>query len=176
MMEGAISGKTGFTGKAGYCYVGALEQGEKCYIVALLACGWPGNKNYKWSDCRKLMEYGMENYELISLEEAEQVYRKEFAAEVEQAKRESIHQKTQIPLMKKEGDIAEVLLRKDEILSIQISTNKLTAPVKKEQVAGVISYYIDDRKWKEEVLICKNEAEKIDYGWCLQQIIGKIFK
>ena len=25
MMEGALSGKTGFTGKAGYCYVGALS-------------------------------------------------------------------------------------------------------------------------------------------------------
>lgn len=176
MMEGAISGKTGFTGKAGYCYVGALEQEGKCYIVALLACGWPGNKNYKWSDSRKLMEYGLENYELVSLEEAEHLHRKEFTAEVEQAKRESIRQETQIPLMKKEGDITEVLLRKDESLRIQISKNKLTAPVKKEQVAGVISYYIDDRKWKEEVLICKNEAEKIDYGWCFQQIMGKIFK
>lgn len=39
-MEGALSGKTGFTGNAGYCYVGALERGERTYIVALLACGW----------------------------------------------------------------------------------------------------------------------------------------
>ena len=29
MMDGALSGKTGFTGKAGYCYVGALESGEE---------------------------------------------------------------------------------------------------------------------------------------------------
>ena len=26
MMDGALTGKTGFTGKAGYCYVGALEE------------------------------------------------------------------------------------------------------------------------------------------------------
>lgn len=39
MMEGALSGKTGFTGKAGYCYVGALQRGEKTFIVVLLACG-----------------------------------------------------------------------------------------------------------------------------------------
>ena len=26
MMDGALSGKTGYTGKAGYCYVGALER------------------------------------------------------------------------------------------------------------------------------------------------------
>ena len=34
MMEGAVSGKTGFTGEAGYSYVGALERDGKCLIVA----------------------------------------------------------------------------------------------------------------------------------------------
>ena len=62
MMEGAFSGKTGFTGEAGYCYVGALEKDGKTLIVALLGCGWPNNKTYKWSDTRKLMEYGLSRY------------------------------------------------------------------------------------------------------------------
>ena len=63
MMDGALSGKTGFTGKAGYCYVGALTRDGKTFIVALLACGWPNNKTYKWKDTRKLMESGLKNYE-----------------------------------------------------------------------------------------------------------------
>lgn len=63
MMEGALSGKTGFTSQAGYCYVGAVQQGERCLIVSLLACGWPNNKGYKWEDTRTLMEYGFENFE-----------------------------------------------------------------------------------------------------------------
>ena len=62
MMDGAISGKTGFTSKAGYCYVGALKRENRCYIVALLGCGWPNHKNYKWEDTRKLMEYGPVSY------------------------------------------------------------------------------------------------------------------
>ena len=61
MMEGALTGKTGFTADAGYCYVGALENGGRTFIVALLACGWPGNKGYKWEDTRKLMQYGIES-------------------------------------------------------------------------------------------------------------------
>ena len=44
MMDGAFTGKTGFTNKAGYCYVGALKRDGKCLIVALLACGWPNHK------------------------------------------------------------------------------------------------------------------------------------
>ena len=63
MMEGALTGKTGFTAKAGYCYVGAVEQDGELYIAALLACGWPNNKTYKWSDMRTLVNYGLENYE-----------------------------------------------------------------------------------------------------------------
>ena len=37
MMEGAFSGKTGYTGKAGYCYVGALERDGRMFIVSLLS-------------------------------------------------------------------------------------------------------------------------------------------
>jgi len=62
MMEGALSGKTGFTNQAGYCYVGALYRDDKLLIVSLLACGWPNNKSYKWSDTKKLMEYGLQAY------------------------------------------------------------------------------------------------------------------
>ena len=67
MMEGALSGKTGFTGTAGYCYVGALQREDKTLIVALLACGWPNNKTYKWSDTRKLMNYGLEQFKKLNL-------------------------------------------------------------------------------------------------------------
>ena len=63
MMDGALTGKTGFTGSAGYCYVGALERDGKILIVALLGCGWPGNKTYKWADTKKLMNYGLANYQ-----------------------------------------------------------------------------------------------------------------
>ena len=38
-------------------------------IVALLACGWPNNKTYKWSDTRKLMEYGLAAYERCNLDD-----------------------------------------------------------------------------------------------------------
>lgn len=52
MMEGALTGKTGFTGKAGYCYVGALESEGRTFVVALLGCGWPNNRSYKWTDTK----------------------------------------------------------------------------------------------------------------------------
>jgi len=63
MMDGALSGKTGFTNSAGYCYVGALQRDGRIYTIALLACGWPNHKTYKWSDSRKLFEFGLSHYD-----------------------------------------------------------------------------------------------------------------
>jgi D-alanyl-D-alanine carboxypeptidase (penicillin-binding protein 5/6) len=64
MMDSAITGKTGYTAKAGYCYVAAVEDGGRHYAIALLACGWPNNKSYRWSDAKTLFSYGLENYHL----------------------------------------------------------------------------------------------------------------
>lgn len=36
MMDHVITGKTGYTSKAGYCYVAALEEGGRHYAIALL--------------------------------------------------------------------------------------------------------------------------------------------
>ena len=60
---GRAHGKNRLYGNAGYCYTGALKQGDRTLIVALLACGWPNNRTYKWSDTKALMEYGLKQYE-----------------------------------------------------------------------------------------------------------------
>jgi len=70
MMEKAISGKTGYTSKAGYCYVGCVKDGERTYVVSLLACGWPNHKGYKWLDMKKLVQYGKDQFQPHDLEEA----------------------------------------------------------------------------------------------------------
>ena len=62
MMDGVLSGKTGFTAKAGYCYVGAYQNGEHTYTFALLACGWPSHREYKWSDSEQLIDYANDHY------------------------------------------------------------------------------------------------------------------
>lgn len=68
MMDGALTGKTGFTADAGYCYTGALKDGGRTFIVALLACGWPNHKNYKWEDTKELMQYGKDSYQYRTVE------------------------------------------------------------------------------------------------------------
>ena len=61
-----ISGKTGFTTKAGYCYVAAVEKDGRKMCLSLLGCGWPNNKNYKWADAKSLVEYAASRSETDS--------------------------------------------------------------------------------------------------------------
>lgn len=58
MSSDAIGIKTGFTGDAGYCFVGAVKSNNRVYVSCVLASGWPPNKAYKWRDTTKLMDYG----------------------------------------------------------------------------------------------------------------------
>ena len=70
-MEGLLSGKTGYTAKAGYCYVAAYEEEDERFCIALLACGWPNNKNYKWQDAKALLNYGRVNYNNVEIKPEE---------------------------------------------------------------------------------------------------------
>lgn len=174
MMEGVISGKTGFTNKAGYCYVGALEEDGRCYIVALLACGWPGNKNYKWSDCRKLMEYGVKNYERYLLEALEMEYEKELVVEVKDAKRTKIGDVKTTNLKRKEGIVKEVLLKNGEDIDIKVKKEEIVAPIKRGEIVGELEYIIQGKTWNVEEIYCDENIEKIDFQWCWRNVIKKM--
>ena len=176
MMEGALTGKTGFTGKAGYCYVGALRQGERTYIVALLACGWPGNRTYKWQDTRKLMEYGLKAYQFHSLDELNMDWDEILAATVQDGQGKRIGESVQTILDREQAvNIPGILLKGDEKLSVKIEKASLKAPLKKGQPAGRIIYQINAREWMSERLKLKENIAEIDFLWCVFQCLDLLW-
>ncbi|WP_317853869.1 D-alanyl-D-alanine carboxypeptidase family protein [Chakrabartyella piscis] len=61
--EGALGIKTGYTNRAGHCFVGAVEQGDTLLVSTVLASGWgTAGKEGKWTDTKALMTYGLENF------------------------------------------------------------------------------------------------------------------
>jgi len=61
--DGAIGVKTGFTGKAGNCFVGAAERDGMTLISVVLGSGWGTvGKNRKWIDTKNILNYGFQNY------------------------------------------------------------------------------------------------------------------
>ena len=175
MMDGAFTGKTGFTNKAGYCYVGALKQDGKCLIVALLACGWPNHKTYKWSDSRELFTYGLENYRYRSFEEEPFSGREWLLVPIPVlgAKNDALTEEVLLPVEQDpeaEGE-AGLLMRPDENVEVLYRKEQyLTAPVEAGEYVGEISYLVDGRVWCRERLIAAKDVEAIDLLWCGRQI------
>lgn len=180
MMEGAISGKTGFTNKAGYCYVGALERDGRTYVVALLACGWPNNKTYKWSDSKKLMNYGIEEFEYVSFTDVESQVKIPDKIAVEDGQTEFIGQQayvqTEVVRAEVEGSVFgepdKLLLREDEQIEVDYKICPiLQAPVQKGDIVGTIVYTVNGEVYKREEVILIAGVEKIDLEWCVVKIL-----
>ncbi len=170
MMDGALTGKTGFTSDAGYCYVGALERDGRTFIVALLACGWPNNKSYKWTDTRKLMEYGIANYQyrdvwedvVLPDVEVKNGVEEESPYETELYMPVCVEGKEEIPL----------LLRADEGVEIKTEVkDSLTAPVSKGDVVGSVRYILEGEEIASYQVVAGEDIRERDLNWALCWIV-----
>ena len=172
MMEGAFSGKTGFTGEAGYCYVGALERDGKTFIVALLACGWPNNKTYKWSDTRKLMEYGLSSYDYKEIYEKPQLSDIPVENGISDDGEPDGSSLVSLAEVKGDGSRWRLLLREGEQVEIlREQKTSLTAPVERGQLVGKILYRIDGMTVAFSEIRTAEAVGERDLNWCISKIM-----
>ena len=164
MMEGALTGKTGFTNGAGYCYVGALERSGKRLIAVVLACGWPNHKTWKWSDTTKLMNYGIENFHQEIVGEDTITLG---PITIKDGHVESVRASSDIKsreLLMKEGD---------EFWMDILMPSTLSAPVAADEMVGTVVYYLNGEVLDLFPIYIEDDSRMIDYPWCLQQIFQK---
>ena len=174
MMEGALSGKTGFTNNAGYCYVGALERDGRTFIVALLACGWPNNRSYKWSDTRKLMSYGLEHYQYQSVWQdvlPEKIVVKNGIPESGDLAEQAY---TGLQLAKEEPDL-KLLMAEGEEVEVRVELPEaVTAPVEPGTVVGSVCYYLNGTAVKAYPVEAADRAAAVDIRWCFFRAAEKL--
>ncbi len=181
MMEGALSGKTGFTNNAGYCYVGALKRDGKTFIVALLACGWPNNKTYKWADTKKLMNYGLSHYEYQTIWEEVSLSPVKVLEGVPKENDIQTDVYVNVKVQKKEQEEGfSYLLGDTETIETKVELKEeITAPIKEGTVVGSVQYFLGEELIRSYPIVTEEGAERIDFRWCLKKIltdfgIGKI--
>ncbi len=188
MMSGALTGKTGFTNKAGYCYVGALERDGRTFVVALLACGWPNNKTYKWSDTRKLMQYGIDNYFYRSFSEPGVAFDESClkAVLVQNGQTNRLGAEAFVNVRIAEGDVPGekessslpdsegLLMKEDEEIRVEYTlADALTAPVVCGMPVGRVDYIVDDQIYRTECIVTAENLEEIDQEWCMRQVLER---
>ena len=170
MMDGVLSGKTGYTSKAGYCYVGALERDGKTFVVALLACGWPNHKNYRWSDTRELMEYAIDNYEYREIYEEIEI--PEIQVENGVPKQEALYEDAKVSIAVEHEETCEVLLGKHETVDVITEYEKeVKAPIFCGERIGTVTYYLNEEYIKEYPIVVTETIKEKNVKWYLVKIV-----
>lgn len=135
--NGAIGVKTGYTGKAGHCFVGAAQKDGITLITVVLASGWgQAGKAAKWSDTKALLNYGFENFENKTVaEKGEELGEFEIEKGYEKFGKAVLKEGLTLPLCKNDRVEKRVLLLPQK------------APVKAGDKVGTAEIYINGNRY-----------------------------
>ncbi len=162
-MDGVLSGKTGYTAKAGYCYVAALEQDGERYCIALLACGWPNHKTYKWKDARALFDFGLKNYENATIESCNIEETIVIDGFITSPQFRNLNERMEIRIS---GEVCSstILLNRDEKIKRKIVMEEsVDLPIEKGKVLGNCYLYVGDYLISTIPLTAKYNCDKWDF-------------
>ncbi len=176
MTDGAIGVKTGYTGKAGYCFVGAVKREDRLLISVVLASGWPPHKTYKWNDTMTLMKYGLNDFKTVSLLTGTAEYPALPDLPVSKG------QKASVALCYDERKLSEAkektLLMADTdtvSLTTELKKNSVTAPVTSGEVVGELVIKVNDTCIEKIPVQTAEAVAPVTYTYYLKQTLGKFF-
>lgn len=158
--DGALGIKTGFTNKAGYCFVGAATRSGITLTSCVLACGWPPNKSYKWVDTKKLMDYGLKNF-----------FQSEFPVQdLTKANIPVIDGKKNVVSLTPLPKIPVLLGRFDKLTIIYDIPETLYAPIRKDMPIGTVSFYVNDKLYHTEKVFPIESIEKSSFSDTIENV------
>lgn len=177
MTDGVLSGKTGYTGDAGYCYVCACQKNGKTFIVSLLGAGWPGHKTYKWHDTLQLLDYGNTNYEYRTFwKEPELSYilvQNGILNDFDSGT--SVYTGGSISVSEKEKS-RQILIGTNDRLQYQIQLKEnLNAPVQKGEQIGRIIYTLNDERIFSCPVLATQTIQKNTFMHCAELVFKNFF-
>lgn len=149
--QGAITGKTGFIGNAGYCYVGAAKKGERTLIISLLGAGWYPNRSYKWKDARKLLDYGFEKFSYQTIGRKIWEFPAVRVIDGMQEETEVTTDAAAFSYLLGEGEQVECKVELPETLN---------APIEEGSVVGAIFYELDGTTIEQFQIYAAEDVEK----------------
>lgn len=177
MMDGVVSGKTGFTGGAGYSYVAAMEKDGRPYVIAILGCGWPPHKTWKWADARKLFNFGLEHYQMKDVYEEQRFSPVPVTGGLcwDDGSGAGTDQVSLTMGQENAGRELKLLLGEDEQVEIRQNLPvRLAAPVRAGQKVGTVEYRLNGQTVRSFPVYTENGVEQITLKRCLLRV-GALF-
>ena len=161
--NGALGIKTGFTGKAGYCFVGAAKREDLTLTSCVLASGWPPDKNRKWVDTKTLMDYGFTHFKKQKI---------------------SFQDFSKTPLRVADGIKNQIFLRVPEPITLPLASFEtleihyrlpasVTAPVSTSDPVGTIECRINGSVYNAYPVYPSASVDKITFSHILYEVIDE---
>lgn len=161
-MNGAFGIKTGFTGNAGYCFVGALKSDGRIFISVVLGSGWPSNRTYKWKDTRKLMEYGINNFFPRTVFSTIEDYKDVMV-------KDGMEESTSTCI---KGDLSLILCEADDVRVVYELEDYIDAPVSAGDVVGKAIIYVNGQRMGSFPITAAAAVERANYMWYLKRLLN----
>lgn len=161
-MNGAFGIKTGFTGNAGYCFVGALKSDGRTFISVVLGSGWPSNRTYKWKDTRKLMEYGINNFFPRTVFSTIEDYKDVMV-------KDGMEESTSTCI---KGDLSLILCEADDVRVVYELEDYIDAPVSAGDVVGKAIIYVNGQRMGCFPITAAAAVERANYMWYLKRLLN----
>jgi len=158
--EGANGVKTGFTNKAGHCFVGAALHGDMELITVVLQSG----KSERWADTKNMLNYGFSNFKYYDIIKAGQ---EAGFVSVDRSRSKSVG------CVFSEG--ITLPLRTDETNAVKVAAHLpklINAPVKKGDVLGIADVSIHNALLIKIPLESVSVAERHDFKTSLEKVLN----
>lgn len=165
--ENATGIKTGYTKEAGSCLISSATKDDINYIgVVLNSNSNKYGKNTRFTDSKKLFEYGFENFVYNEFKKQNEVIKK---IEIENATKET----KDLNLKIEKALISFNNINFDfENLEPKIELKEnIVAPIVKDEILGTVTYVVDDIEYTSNLLAMNNVEKQFNY-WIF--IIGFI--
>lgn len=159
--KGALGIKTGFTGAAGYCFVGASWEEDRELIAVVLACGWPPNKTKKWSDMRTLFDFGTEQFSWQTV-----AVGTEHLTEIPVT-----NGRTDAVSVGWNGEVCLLLQESDRVRVETLYPDTLEAPVRKGQKVGCVQVWMNDSLQTELLIVAEQSVRRTVWSDCLLELL-----
>lgn len=156
-LNSAIGIKTGYTSQAGNCLIAAVEKdGIELISVTLKAGSSSKESNYRFSDSKALLEYGLDNFGFVKISTKDEV--------VDTIKIENATEETESLKIIIKEDVTDFINTNLEIEETNIDINsKILAPVKKGDVLGSITYTAGEKIYTVDLIADNDVIEKTYY-------------
>jgi len=165
--SGANGVKTGFTNKAGHCFVGAAKREGMQLISVVLASGW-GDKgrNQKWVDTKEILNFGFDNFEFHTPITIGDV-----------AGQMPITRSRSGPVEFVYNDGVRVPLNKAETTHIKFFyPESMQAPISEGDTIGSAQVYVNEDFFAEVSLISTGAATRHDFKTSLEKVLNSYFE